>query len=180
MVTLLGQSLSVILLLAGLVLTVLEGFAPGAHFIVLGVALLAAGLVGILIPGAASPLVLGLTVLIAGAASFYVYRNFEFYGGTDRGKTEGSDELVGKRGYVTERVTPQTGRVELTNGGFNPTYAARSYEEEIPEGSEVIVVDPGGGNLLQVEAVAQRDDIDRELDRARSREAAGEREVERS
>ena len=180
MVSLLGQSLSVILLLAGLALTVLEAFAPGAHFIVIGIALLAAGLVGILLPGAASPLLLGVTVLLAGAGSFYVYRHFEFYEGTDRGKTEGSAELVGQRGYVTDRVTPQSGQVELTSGGFDPTYAARSFDGEIPEGTEIIVVDPGGGNVLQVEAVATRDDIDRELDRARAAEEAGEREAERS
>lgn len=179
MVSLLGQSLSVILLLAGLVLTVLEAFAPGAHFIVIGVALLVAGLVGILVPGAASPLVLGLTVLLAGAGSFYVYRHFEFYKGTDRGKTEGSAELAGQRGYVTERVTPQSGRVELTSGGFDPTYSARSYDGEIPAGTEIIVADPGGGNVLKVEAVATRDDIDRELDRARAAEETSEREAER-
>lgn len=176
MVSLLGQSLSVLLLLAGLVLTVLEAFAPGAHFIVIGIALLAAGLVGILIPGAASPLVLGLTVLLAGAGSFYVYRHFEFYKGTDRGKTEGSAELVGARGYVIERVTPREGRVKLAGGGFDPTYAARSYDGEIPEGEEVIVMDPGGGNVLQVEAVATRDDIDRELDRGRVLKESQDRE----
>ncbi|AOW80606.1 protease [Halodesulfurarchaeum formicicum] len=171
MASVLGTSLSTILLLAGLVLVVLEGFAPGAHFIVLGVALLAAGLLGILVPGAANPLVLGLTVLLAGAGSYYVYRHFEFYKGTDRGKTEGSAELMGRRGYVTERVTPRTGRVKLSEGGFDPTYAARSVEGEIGVGTEIIVVDPGGGNVVEVEALSDVDDIDRELERGRAREA---------
>lgn len=172
MASILGESLTTILLLAGLVLTVLEAFAPGAHFVVIGVALLAAGLVGLLIPGAGSPLVLGLTVLAAGAGAFYVYRHFEFYQGSDRGKTEGSAELVGERGYVLETVTPRTGQVKLSSGGFDPTYAARSREDEIPEGTEVIVVDPGGGNVLTVEAVATRDDIDRELERESGQVAA--------
>lgn len=179
MVSLLGASLSTILLLAGLVLVVLEAFAPGAHFIVLGVALLAAGLLGILVPAAATPLILGLTVLLAGAGSFYVYRHFEFYKGTDRGKTAGSAELAGARGYVTERVTPRTGRVELAGGGFDPTYAARSVEGEIPEGAEIFVVDPGGGNVLTVESLSEQDDIDRELQRGTGqRAAAAEREFE--
>ncbi|MGM0371572.1 MAG: NfeD family protein [Halobacteriota archaeon] len=178
MASILGTSLSTILLLAGLVLVVLEGFAPGAHFIVLGVALLAAGLLGVLVPAAATPLVLGLTVLVAGAGAYYVYRHFEFYKGTDRGKTEGSAELVGRRGYVTERVTPRTGRVELSSGGFDPTYAARSVEGEIEVGTEIIVVDPGGGNVVQVEAIANVDDIDRELERGRAREADVEAETE--
>ncbi|MDR5656794.1 NfeD family protein [Halodesulfurarchaeum sp. HSR-GB] len=178
MASVLGTSLSTVLLLAGLVLVVLEGFAPGAHFIVLGVALLAAGLLGILVPGAANPLVLGLTVLLAGAGSYYVYRHFEFYKGTDRGKTEGSAELMGRRGYVTERVTPRTGRVKLSEGGFDPTYAARSVEGEIDVGAEIIVVDPGGGNVVEVEALSEVDDIDRELERGRAREADVEAETE--
>lgn len=166
MVSLLGESLSTLLLAAGLILTVLEGFAPGAHFIVLGVALLAAGLLGVLVPAAATPLVLGLTVLVAGAGSFYLYRHFEFYAGTDRGKTEGSAELAGQQGYVLERVTPRSGRVKIESGGFDPTYAARSVDGEIPAGTPIIVVDPGGGNVLKVEAIGEGDDIDRELERA--------------
>jgi membrane protein implicated in regulation of membrane protease activity len=185
MVSLLGQSLTTLLLLAGLVLTVLEGFAPGAHFIVIGVALLAAGLVGLLVPAAATPLVLGLVVLSAGAGSFYLYRHFEFYQGSDRGKTEGSAELVGERGYVLERVTPRSGRVKLESGGFDPTYEARSRTDEIPEGAEIIVMNPGGGNVLTVEAVSQRDDIARELERgaeqvADREPAEAETEPERS
>ncbi|MFB6109645.1 MAG: NfeD family protein [Halodesulfurarchaeum sp.] len=177
MVSVLGASLSTLLLLAGLVLIVLEGFAPGAHFIVLGVALLAAGLVGVLVPGAASPLVLGLAVLLAGAGSFYVYRHFEFYEGTDRGRTEGSAELAGARGYVTETVTPRSGQVKVEDGGFDPTYAARSVDGEIPEGQEVIVVDPGGGNVLTVEALSEQDAIDRELERG-TRNRAAEQAIE--
>lgn len=177
MVSLLGESLTTILLVAGLVLTVLEGFAPGAHFIVIGVALLAAGLVGLTVPAAANPLVLGLVVLFAGAGSFYLYRHFEFYKGSDRGKTEGSAELVGERGYVKERVTSRSGRVKLESGGFDPTYEARCREGDISEGAEIIVMDPGGGNVLTVEAVAQRDDIDRELERG-TVDAAAERQSE--
>lgn len=174
MVSILGESLTTILLIAGLILTVLEGFAPGAHFIVIGVALLAAGLVGLLVPAAASPLVLGLVVLLAGAGSFYLYRHFEFYTGSDRGKTEGSAELAGQRGYVLERVTPRSGQVKLESGGFDPTYEARSRDDEIPEGAEIIVMDPGGGNVLTVEAVSQRDDIDRELEQGVGKTSARE------
>ncbi|MEF8771299.1 NfeD family protein [Halodesulfurarchaeum sp.] len=174
MVSLLGQSLSTLLLLAGLILTVLEGFAPGAHFIVIGVALLVAGLFGLLLPAIATPLVLGLVVLGAGAGSFYLYHHFQFYQGSDRGKTEGSAELVGERGYVLERVTSRSGRVKLKSGGFDPTYEARSRTGEIPEGAEIIVMDPGGGNVLTIEAVAQHDDIDRELERETKQTQEGE------
>lgn len=172
MVSLFGQSLSFILFAAGVALTILEAFAPGAHFIVIGVALLTAGLIGLLFPPAATPLVLGAIVLLTGAGSYYLYRRFDFYQGTERGQTKTSEDLRGERGYVTERVTPRSGHVKLESGGFDPTYAARSIDDEIPEGTEVIVVNPGGGNVVTVESVEALDDIDREL--ARGQESATE------
>jgi membrane protein implicated in regulation of membrane protease activity len=173
MVELLGYPLSALLLLAGTALVVAEAFAPGAHFIVLGLALLAAGIVGLLLPaglGVIAPLILAAVVVGAGAASFYAYRNFDIYGGEGSGQTSDSASLRGKTGRVTERVTPSSGAVKLDGGGFNPVYRARSLDGEIPEGEEVMVVDPGGGNIVTVESVAGgRDDIDRELARERRR-----------
>lgn len=179
MVSLFGESLSLVLFLAGVGLVILEAFAPGAHFIVVGVALLVAGLVGLLFPAAATPLVLGALILATGAGSYYVYRRFNLYGGIEQGRTKSSDDLTGERGYVIERVTPRSGRVKLESGGFDPTYAARTYSGEIPQGTEIIVVDPGGGNVVQVEPLEEMDDIERELERGRepddqSRERAEE------
>ena len=170
MVSLFGQSLSLVLFLAGVGLCVLEAFAPGAHFIVVGVALLVAGLVGLLFPAAATPLVLGILILATGAGSYYVYRRMNLYGGTEQGKTRSSADLTGERGYVMERTTPRSGRVKLASGGFDPTYAARTYSGEIPEGTEIIVVDPGGGNVVTVEPIEDVDDIDRELEQGRESE----------
>jgi hypothetical protein len=74
---------------------------------------------------------------------------------------------------VTERVTPTEGEVKLDEGGFNPHYAARSVDGEIPAGTEVLVVDPGGGNVVTVESVsAAYDDIDRELEAGRDADDA--------
>lgn len=168
MVDLLGQSLSFLLFAAGVGLMILEAFAPGAHFVVIGIALLLAGLVGLLFPAAATPLILGAIVLVSGAGSYYLYRQFNFYGGSEINRTKSSDDLAGARGYVTERVTPRSGQVKLESGGFDPTYAARSIDGEIPEGTEVFVVNPGGGNVVTVEAVESLDDIDRELQRGRA------------
>ncbi|PSP51470.1 protease, partial [Halobacteriales archaeon QH_3_68_24] len=67
-----GNNLALFLLLAGAGLTIAEAFAPGAHFIVLGVALLVAGLVGLVLPssmGLVAPAVLAAVVLGAGAAT---------------------------------------------------------------------------------------------------------------
>jgi len=177
-----GLSLSLVLLLAGTGLIVLEALAPGAHFIVVGVALLAAGLVGTLLGsalGPLTPLLLAAVVLVAGAGSLYAYRNVGIYGRSDDGRTSDSDALRGETGRVTERVTRDGGEVKLQEGGFNPNYQARAMDGAIDEGEEVIVIDPGGGNVLTVESVASisEDAIDRELARERARqerEATGE------
>jgi membrane protein implicated in regulation of membrane protease activity len=166
-------TLPLLLVAAGLGLSIAEAFAPGAHFIVLGLALLAAGLVGLLIGPFASPLVLGVLVLVFGGLALYGYREFDLYGGRDAGQTRDSDSLTGRVGRVTERVTPTAGEVKLEEGGFNPFYAARSVDGEIPEGTEVMVVDPGGGNVVTVESLSGGlDDIDRELARERARREA--------
>ena len=181
----LGLPLSLVLLLAGTGLIVAEALAPGAHFIVLGVALLVAGLVGVLLPpslGILSPFILAAVVLLAGAASLYAYREFDFYGGRGSGQTSDSDALRGKTGRVTERVTTSDGEVKLEDGGFNPFYRARTTSGTIEAGEEVIVVDPGGGNVVTVESLdSGRDPIDRELERERRRsERAAEEERESS
>ncbi|MFB6087044.1 MAG: NfeD family protein [Haloarculaceae archaeon] len=185
MVEVLGYGLSLLLLLAGTALVVAEALAPGAHFIVLGLALLTAGLVGLLLPpglGVLAPLLLAAVVVVTGVASFYAYRNFDFYGGAGTDQTSDSDSLRGTTGRVTERVTPDSGEVKLDEGGgFNPYYRARSVDGEIPEGEEVMVVDPGGGNVITVESLSGGiDDIDRELARGRDRDETddGDADVE--
>lgn len=175
---LLQESLPVVLLLAGAAMIIAEAFIPGAHFFVVGVALFAAGLVGIplfaLNPGLGAINVLVLTgvVVVAAGATLWGYRELDLYGGPSKGRTSDSSDLRGKTGRVTERVTPTEGEVKLDNGGFSPHYRARSVDGEIPEGEEIMVIDPGGGNLLTVESIAEMEDgIDREL--ARERERAG-------
>ncbi|WP_299236588.1 NfeD family protein [Natronomonas sp.] len=177
MAELFGLSVPFFLVLVGAALVIMEAFAPGAHFIVVGVALLAAGIVGLflggLIPGAALPLVLAAIVLVAGGAALYGYRQFDFYGGKGSGQTSDSASLRGKTGRVTQRITGDDGEIKLEGGGFNPYYQARTMDGDIEEGEEVMVVDPGGGSVLTVEAVSSfEDDIDRELAADRSREDA--------
>lgn len=184
MAELFGISVPFLLVLVGSVLMIMEAFAPGAHFIVLGIALLAAGLVGLLLGGllpvAAMPIVLAAVVLVAGGAALYGYRQFDFYGGKGSGQTSDSQSLRGKTGRVTQRVTKRDGEVKLDGGGFNPYYQARSIDGAIEEGEEVMVVDPGGGNVLTVESIsAFEDDIDRELAADRTLPESEPRERER-
>lgn len=173
----LGLSLPILLLLAGAGLMVAEALAPGAHFIVIGIALLIAGLVGIVLSGTLGltlfPTLIGmaLTVLVAGGLSFYAYKEFDIYGGKGSGRTSDSDALRGKTGHVTEHVSRSSGEVKLDGGGFNPYYQARTLGGEIPSGEEVMVLDPGGGNVITVEALSSiEDDIDRELAEERRNE----------
>ncbi|MFC7116090.1 NfeD family protein [Natronoarchaeum sp. GCM10025703] len=162
-----------LLVIAGIILLMMEAMAPGANFIVLGVALLVAGLLGLavgsVLGGTVSTLVLAGMVLITGAATLFVYREFDLYGGTEAGQTSNSDSLTGQTGYVTERVTKTDGQIKLEDGGFNPYFQARSMDQEIEEGAEVIVVDPGGGNVLTVDSFEHldEDEIDRALARDR-------------
>ena len=172
------DTLPLLLLAAGLLLSVAEAMAPGANFIVVGIALVGAGLSGLLLAPFVGAGVL-LTVLMAvatlafGAAAFYGYNEFDLYGGKGQQQTSDSDSLKGTTGTVTERVTPTGGEVKLSSGGFNPNYAARSIDGEIEAGEEVIVVDPGGGSVVTVESMAYvEDDIDRELAADRARKAA--------
>ncbi len=158
-----AETLSLLLITAGLGLSILEAFAPGAHFVVLGVSLLATGLAGLFL-GTASPLVLSGLVVLFGAAALLGYRELDIYGTTGSEKTSDSNSLTGTHGRVTERVTPTQGQVKLDAGGFDPYYSARSVDDELTAGTEVVVVDPGGGNVLTVEPlVGGVDEIDRAL-----------------
>ncbi|WP_439025500.1 NfeD family protein [Haloarchaeobius sp. DT45] len=172
--------LPLLLFLAGTGLMIAEALVPGAHFIVIGVALFVAGLVGMLFSPLGTPFALAAMVLAVGLLTFYVYREFDFYEGTDRGQTSGSDDLRGATARVTETVTSTSGRVRLLDrGGFDPNYTARSeWGDEIPEGTEVIVTDPGGGNILTVAPMDTEDDIDRELRRERERREREDGETE--
>jgi membrane protein implicated in regulation of membrane protease activity len=177
------ETLPLLLVIAGLGLSIAEAMAPGAHFAVLGVALLGAGIVGLLLGPVAGPLVLAMLVLVFGGLALAGYRRFDFYGDSGTGQTSDSSSLRGRTGRVTERVTPQSGEVKLDRGGFNPNYSARSIDGEIPVGAEVLVVDPGGGNVLTVTSLEDvEDDIDAELAKGRAaeaREADGEDEPTR-
>jgi membrane protein implicated in regulation of membrane protease activity len=174
------DTLPLLLLTAGLLLSMAEALAPGANFIVVGIALIGAGLGGLLLTslgfaGAGLALVMALLTLVVGAAAFYGYHEFDLYGGKGQRQTSDSDSLKGKTGTVTEPVTSSGGEVKLSGGGFNPYYSARSIEGTIEEGEEVMVVDPGGGNVVTVESMGYvEDDIDRELAADRARKEAAE------
>jgi len=166
MIELFGMTLPMLLTIAGVALCAAEALAPGTHFIVVGVAVLTAGLLGLALGQAATPIVLAAFVLVSGGTSLYAYRNLDLYGGTGAGQTKDSGSLVGAQGEVVEAITQTDGRVRLYDaGGFDPVYSARSIDGEIEAGEEIMVVDPGGGSVLTVETLRGMDEIDRELAR---------------
>jgi membrane protein implicated in regulation of membrane protease activity len=167
------ENLPLLFLAVGLIMMALEALSPGAHLIVIGVALVGAGLIGLLIPPLAGPLFLAGLTLAFGVAAAYVYREFDFYGGKGTARTKDSDSLAGATGYVTEEVTQRGGQVKLDGGGFSPHYSARSTDDTIAEGEEIIVLDPGGGNVLTVAALGaiEDDEIDRALARGADADA---------
>ena len=187
MLELLLDNVPLALLAAGLVLMVLEAVSPGAHFIVVGVALVGAGLLGVLLGpflgGTVLMLALAAFTLAIGSAATWVYREFDFYGGKGTAQTSDSSRLAGSIGYATETITPRSGEVKLEKGGFNPYYSARTTEGTIEEGEKVIVLDPGGGNVLTVVSydALSEDEIDRELAREATRESedSDDREADR-
>ncbi|MDR5671790.1 NfeD family protein [Halalkaliarchaeum sp. AArc-GB] len=173
------ETLPLLLITAGLLISMAEALAPGANFIVVGIALLGAGLVGLALGPLASPIVLAVLVLLFGSVAFYGYRELDIYGGKGQAQTRDSDSLKGQTGRVTEAVTPTGGQVKLDSGGFNPYYSARSIDGEIPEGAEVLVIDPGGGNVITVESLeVVEDEIDRELARGRDASDAADAAVD--
>lgn len=168
MVDVLGVPLPLFLLLLGVLLGIGEAIAPGAHLIVLGVALIVAGLLGLVlstwITGALLAALMAVSVLLVGGVALFLYQELDLYGGKGVARTRDSTSLRGETGRVTETVTPTSGQIKLDGGGFNPFYQARCETGEIPEGEEVMVLDPGGGNVLTVESLGEiEDDIDRQL-----------------
>lgn len=174
MTEILGVTLPLLLLLAGTAMMLAEAVIPGAQFIVVGVALFVSGLVGVILGGPfASIVTLSVMTVTFAVFAYFAFREIDLYEGPDRGKTSASSDLMGASAIVTERVTNRSGSIRLTQGGgFDPNYRARSEHGEIPEGEEVIITDPGGGNVVRVQTVdhIREDSIDREL--ARGRDAA--------
>lgn len=147
-----GFDLSLIFAFVGLFLLLGEALVPGGTLMVVGVGIMGAGVTGQIF-GISGLLPLTFLTGIYGAAAFAGFKKFDFYG--ERGEqTSGADTLKGETGVVKKTVTDQEGEVKLDSGGFDPFFVARSATgEEIPEGERVRVVDPGGGNVLQVERV---------------------------
>lgn len=149
-----GIDLALFIVILGLLLVALEAIVPGANFIVIGVALVAAGAIGLAFPVLGSPLAQAGLILLFGSIVLLVYQELDFYGGKGQAQTSDSASLLGREGFVTKEVTATGGEIKLDAGGFDPHFKCRTAGEAIPEGERAVVIDPGGGNVLTVEPVA--------------------------
>lgn len=164
---LLINNLAEVLLLIGLLLAITETVVPGSQLIVIGTGVFFAGLVALLFPPAANIFVAPVLMIVFSVVFFLVYDRLDIYDSNGTQKTKDSSSLEGQRGRIIEEVTATSGRVKLENGGFNPNYEARAFNESIPEGEKVIVVDSGGGNVVTVTALhnVEGGEIERELEK---------------
>lgn len=171
----LGLSLNLIILLMGSLLVIAEAIIPGAQFIVIGVSLLVTGVIGFIIPavGSSIPLLL-LVFTIVSILTFLGYSRLNIYEGEGGViETTDSDSLEGTEGVVTETVTQTQGKVDLNKTGFATEFQARSeFDDQIEEGTNIIVVDGGGGSIVTVQPFSntQADEIDRELNKELEKE----------
>lgn len=134
------------IMIIGAFLMIAESFLPGSHFIVVGISLLAAGVAGFIAP--AYPVFIIFAVFVATSIiTFMIYTRQSWYG-ESQGTTSDSNDLVSKRGVVTEKVTKKSGQIQLTDGGS--TYSARSPSGDIAVGVDIIIYDSGGGNIMKV------------------------------
>lgn len=148
-------TLAHLFILAGGVFIVLEAVAPGADMVVIGAALLLAGLFGVQtgigteVVNASNLFYLSIVAFLSGLLVFYFYRKYLH----KQGKgvvTSSSDDLKDAQGITITKVTADEGRVRIENGGSNPKYSARSTAGVIEARTKIRVVDPGGGSLLRV------------------------------
>lgn len=150
-----GQPLAVVFVIVGAGLILAEAGIPGAHFIVLGVSMFGAGLMGMVLPETlTSPLTLAGLTLANGIIAFVAYKRLGIYK-TDESQTKDSDSIIGTVGVVTETVTSSSGYVELETTGFTTDYSARTEVGELPRGERVIVTDGRGGNIVTVESLEE-------------------------
>lgn len=160
------SNINVFIAAIGLVILSMETIIPGGQFMIPGVSLTLSGLTGVLF--GLNPLALSIFVVVYGAIAFLGYKKLDIYGGSGQEQTTDASSLEGKTGYVIDTVTKTDGRVKLDNGGFSSTFSARSeLDTVIEEGKEVVVTNPGGGNVVTVvEKSTDVEDIDRELSKS--------------
>lgn len=156
----LTQTINLLLLSLGSLLIAAEAVIPGASFIVIGVTMFVTGLVSIFAPFGGSIIFLTVIFLLTGVTTMYAYRQVSSGQKSQTINTESS--LEGEYGIVSEEVTENNGKVNIKTKTIpfrkDDEMQARCKYGSIEEGTEVIVTDSGGGNILTVAEKSTRTD----------------------
>lgn len=154
-----------VVLVIGILLTMTGAFGD-PNLVIVGIAISITGIVGMFLGPYSTPVVLGAMIPIVGFLLYYLYRHVEFSSTERPEQTSNAQTLRGTTGRVTTAVTPRDGEVDLDRPGFHGRYRARSTEGRLEKGTRVVVVDPGGGNVLTVApegtdlpAIEESDDV---------------------
>mgnify|MGYP006266280963 CR=1 FL=1 len=161
------ESIALILLTVGLFMLILEALIPGVQFIVVGITLLITSLTALAL-SITNPFILGVIFIISGAITIYAYKEAGLYGGSstsDEDKTKGASSLKYKKGRTLTKVTENSGKVELNGnvGSMSKKFQARTPTGEIDKDTEIIVLNGGGGNIVEVRPT-EEDKMDKMYD----------------
>ena len=135
------DTITIILLVLGIVLILAEPAMPGFFISAMGVFLVVLGIMAL---GGYSP-TSSLSILAAFLASFIMLISlvifYRRYGGEKPPETTVASSLVGKKGIVKEKVIPHSldGKVEIENSMWSAT-----ADREIAVGTPVVVVTSEG------------------------------------
>ncbi len=167
--------LAFLLLVLGILITMTGAFGE-PNLVLVGLVISIAGVLGLLLGEYSTPIVLGGLVPTVGFVLYYIYRYVQFPRSERVEQTSSAASLVGESGTLLSAADPRGGRVKLDGTGFTSEYPCRTRSETLAEGTDVVVIDPGGGNVL---TVAAADEVDATALRQGARpEPAGWRVIE--
>ncbi|MFQ5553615.1 MAG: NfeD family protein [Thermoplasmata archaeon] len=141
-----AEILALTFLVIGLVLLLVEASSPGFFIGVVATILIVLGLLGLFVPGFFTSPLAPITVIVVGAPLTYVtILLYQRLAPPSPPTTTVGDSLIGRRGRVVRRVTPDTidGKVNIDNTVWSAT-----AEEPIEEGLRVQVVDSRGVHVV--------------------------------
>ena len=152
------DTITITLLVLGIVLILAEPAMPGFFISAMGVFLMVLGLMAL----SGSPLSSSLSILAAFLSSFVMLISlvifYRRYGGEKPPETTVASSLIGKKGIVKTRVIPHSldGKVEIGNTMWSAT-----ADIEIGVGTPVVVVASEGVHVTvrRIEGVNNRHNI---------------------
>jgi membrane protein implicated in regulation of membrane protease activity len=139
-------TVSLILMLVGLILIALEPIVPGFFISVVGVFFAVMGLVGYIWPDYLySPMAVAVSLLLTAVAGVTILYTYKTLGANQEPQVMVASSLVGKTGIVKKKIEPYSidGKVEIGN-----TMWSAEADHEIPEGTLVKVIKSEGVHVV--------------------------------